>query len=89
MLLRTNGRCSYPGCTKLFKILHHTQRFSLQKIHDPERLHPLCKAHERIAHHGLIEQEENLPEFWKIRKEPDHDSPKFEVDQIVEKYRES
>ena len=87
VLARTNGTCSYPGCTKPYNILHHSQRFALEKIHDPTRLQPLCMAHERIAHHGLIENEESSPATWNIRKEPDHDLPKFQIDEFVGRYR--
>lgn len=84
---RTNGTCSYPCCKKPFKIKHHTQRFALEEVHDPDRLHGLCKAHERIAHLGLIENEEGAPPFWKAKKEPDRAAPKFKIDQLVAKYR--
>jgi len=84
---RTNGACAYPGCTKPMKIKHHTQRFGLEKIHDSDRLFGLCKGHERIAHLGLIENEEGMPLAWKIKKVPDYDAPKFKIDELVAKYR--
>jgi hypothetical protein len=58
-------------------------------VHDPDHIVPLCKAHERLAHLGLIENEQQAPQFWKIRLNPDCDDPKYEIDQIVEKYRQS
>jgi len=80
---KTNGKCAFPGCQKPYKILHHTQRFALEKIHDPDRLIPLCKAHEELAHLGLIENEEGPTETWKIRKLPNKNSYKFYVDEMV------
>jgi hypothetical protein len=47
----------------------------------------MCKAHERIAHLGLIENEELAPQFWKLRKEADRNAPKYEIDIIVNKFR--
>lgn len=87
VLAKTNGTCSFPGCTKPHEIFHHTQRWVLENIHDPNRLEPLCEGHERIAHLGLIENE-NLPtEHWQVRREADRADPKFQVDQLVMKYR--
>ena len=43
-------KCSIPRCTKPAKILHHTQRFSLSKTHDPHFIAPLCHEHHLIAH---------------------------------------
>jgi len=85
----TNGTCSYPGCTKPAAIYHHTQRFALQKIHDPDRLHLLCKCHENLAHHGLIENEDSNPKTWKIRANPDKSSAKYKIDTLVQKFRKT
>ncbi len=87
VIARTNGRCAFPGCSKPYKILHHTQRFALENVHDGDRLHALCKGHERIAHLGLIENEDKAPQFWKLRREAEKDSPKYEIDLIVNKFR--
>lgn len=84
---KTNGQCAYPGCIKPYEILHHTQRYGLEKIHDPDRLAPLCKEHERIAHLGLIENEEQPSENWRLRKNHDLNHPKRQVDEIVWLYR--
>ena len=43
-------KCSYPRCNKPAKILHHTQRFALTRVHDPRFIAPLCSAHHEIAH---------------------------------------
>lgn len=43
-------KCSIPDCNKDAKIIHHTQRFSISKTHEPKYLAPLCKEHHEIAH---------------------------------------
>jgi hypothetical protein len=83
VLRKTGGMCAYPGCNKKHSILHHTQRFALEKIHDPDKIVPLCIEHERLAHLGLIENEDGSPEKWKVKKEPDRTDHKQFVDQIV------
>ncbi|MFH1284927.1 MAG: hypothetical protein ABIH78_05085 [Candidatus Peregrinibacteria bacterium] len=87
VLQKTNNTCAFPGCTKPCQILHHTQRFALKPVHDPDKIVPLCKNHERLAHLSLIENEELPPKYWKIRKEPDTIHPKYKIDQRVAAYR--
>lgn len=43
-------KCSYPGCEKIAKSLHHTRRFGLIHDHDPHFIAPLCREHHEIAH---------------------------------------
>lgn len=43
-------KCSIPTCHKPSQNLHHTQRFSIAKTHDPHFLAPLCKDHHTLAH---------------------------------------
>lgn len=43
-------KCSIATCQKPSKEVHHTQRFSLSKTHDPKFLAPLCHDHHVIAH---------------------------------------
>ena len=43
-------KCSIPGCNKPAKILHHTNRFALSQIHDPNYLSPQCNEHHEISH---------------------------------------
>lgn len=81
------GRCAWPGCIKLPEIYHHTQRFALYKDHNPAHITPLCKNHERLAHHGLIKNEESAPENWQILAEPDKNQPKYFIDSLVQKFR--
>ena len=90
VLAKTNGSCAFPGCVKPAEILHHTKRFALQKEHEPDFIVGLCKAHERLAHLGLIENEDMVPEKWKILEKPDIDyenSGKFGIDRIVNRFR--
>lgn len=87
VLHKTNNTCSFPGCNKPYKILHHTQRFALKKIHDPNQLEPLCKNHERLAHLGLIENENQPAPKWRIRTQPNKQEPKYKIDMLVSKYR--
>jgi len=84
---KTAGLCAYPGCTRPATSLHHTQRWALEKVHDPDRLQALCTAHERLAHKGLIDNEEAAPEKWKLRTEPDKTLDKFYIDSMVALYR--
>lgn len=85
--MRSSGLCAYPSCTKPATSFHHTQRFALEKVHDPRRLQALCTAHERLAHLGLIENEEKPPANWKLKPQADKTSFKFYVDRFVNLYR--
>ena len=91
VLLRTNGQCAFPSCNKPYAILHHTQRWALKHIHDPDQIQPLCKAHERIAHHGLINCEHEQAENWQVQENADMHSDsgkaKFAIDKIVQRFR--
>lgn len=84
-----HGRCAFEGCMKLQEIYHHTRRFALNASHDPLFLAPLCKGHERLAHHGLIENEEKSPSEWRVLAEANKASPKYFIDQKVQGFRRS
>lgn len=90
---KTNGQCAFPGCNKKIKIKHHTKRFALEKVHDSDSIYGLCKPHERLAHLGLIENEDKSPKFWKVRKSADTSTEtgkaKFAIDKIVQRFRGS
>ncbi len=43
-------KCSITTCKKPATVIHHTQRFSLSRNHDPRFLAPLCREHHIIAH---------------------------------------
>jgi len=82
-----HGKCGFPNCNNPSEITHHTRRFSLEPNHDPDYIVPLCKSHERLAHHGLIQNEESPPENWRIQPQPDKTSPKYAIDRMVQKFR--
>lgn len=44
------AKCSIATCTNPSQDIHHTQRFSIAKTHDPHYLAPLCKGHHALAH---------------------------------------
>lgn len=88
VLAKTNSTCAFPSCHKPHKILHHTERFAMYHAHDPNHIVPLCEAHERLAHLGLIENEQKAPQNWQIRSAPDYNSPEYEIDHIVGQYRQ-
>ncbi|MBI5152397.1 hypothetical protein HZA39_02590, partial [Candidatus Peregrinibacteria bacterium] len=73
--------------TKPYEILHHTKRYALTRAHNPDTLVPLCKAHEQLAHLGLIENEGSAPERWRVRKEPNETNGKYKIDKLVAQYR--
>lgn len=64
---KTNGKCAYPGCCKDYQVLHHSERFAKTKEHDPDKIIPLCNEHHKLVHFGLVENESQPPEKWKIR----------------------
>ncbi len=43
-------KCSIDGCERHSEEIHHTQRFSLAKRHDPRYMALLCHEHHQIAH---------------------------------------
>ena len=43
-------KCSIPGCNKEAAVLHHTNRFALSQIHDPNYISPQCEGHHEISH---------------------------------------
>ncbi len=87
VMAQTNGQCAFPGCVKKAKILHHTERFAVKKRHDPEKIRPMCVAHERLAHLSLIENEWSESEKWRVRREVGRNSMAFVVDTEVAEYR--
>ena len=87
VLAKTRSQCAYPDCTKKYGILHHLDRFALDHTHDPDRIVPLCIAHERLAHHSLIANEEQHPQTWHILERPVWWDEKYRIDQRVMEYR--
>lgn len=85
---RSKGTCEYPLCLRPAVTYHHTRRYALRPNHDPAYIVHLCKIHNALAHATLIENEEEMPENWKLRKERDRDEPKFKIDQRVAEFRQ-
>ncbi len=79
------GVCAFPGCCEPATNLHHTKRFTLKPNH--EHVVPLCDGHEGLLHAGLIENEEDSPEEWRLCEQPDIENPKFHIDRAVVHYR--
>lgn len=70
VLQRSNGYCEHPNCIHKYTELHHTNRFSESKIHDPNQIVALCKQHHQLAHHGLIKNETQNPQKWQTLTNP-------------------
>ena len=85
--LKYEGKCGFPNCKNPADIMHHVHRFILVPNHDPDKIVPLCKKHERLAHQSLIENEDGPPETWRIRMQPDKNSPKYWIDLKVNAFR--
>jgi hypothetical protein len=83
---QTQGCCIFPGCKKPATSLHHTKRYRLSPGHDPKNIVPVCPAHERLLHSGMIENEEEEPRTWRLRKTAPSDA-KALIDQKVKAYR--
>lgn len=43
-------KCAIPNCEMQAEEIHHTERYSISKTHNPFFLAPLCKNHHVIAH---------------------------------------
>lgn len=87
ILKRSNGKCEFPNCNKPYKHLHHTERFALNKSHDPDKIVALCKTHHDLAHHGLIHNENQEIKFWSIDYQVNTFNPNRFVDEKVQFYR--
>lgn len=84
---RDGGICVFPGCNRKYLELHHTDRFFVDNVHDPDRIFCLCAAHHLLAHRGLIESEERGPKFWKIKSRVDEYYAGEYVDKMVSGFR--
>lgn len=87
VITRSRGICEFQNCTRTYAILHHTQRFALEQLHDPQKIVALCTPHERLVHQGLVEDEEKQPSEWRVRKQPDIENPTYIIDRMVMRYR--
>ncbi len=64
--LKHGKGCSYPGCKKPAKVLHHTKRFALDPSPDPDFLKPLCKTHHELCHGAAVHGEDGDAGQWKL-----------------------
>lgn len=84
--------CEFPNCLRPAEIYHHTRRFALRQNHDPNFIRALCKPHERLAHAGLIQNEEKPPTEWLIGEQSNyganHGARKFRIDGKVNAWRQ-
>lgn len=69
VLARSCGMCEFDACSKQFSSFHHAERFSLKKLHDPDKIFALCREHHNLMHYGLVENEESGPSAWKIKED--------------------
>jgi len=60
---KTNGKCTYPNCTKSYEQLHHQDYFAHTRNH--KNLIPLCKIHHEFMHNGVVAESE--PKKWQIK----------------------
>lgn len=63
---RSQGRCEHPNCHKPASQLHHSESFALNKEHNPDKMHHLCKAHHQIIHHGYIDETESWQQISSL-----------------------
>lgn len=87
VIARQKEKCAFPNCNQPPEIFHHTRRFALNQNHDPDYIVHLCTAHERLAHAGLIENEECDAATWRVQEKPDFTARKFKIDEKVNAYR--
>lgn len=84
---RARGMCEAPRCGKKGECLHHIIPFALRREHDPDNIRLLCGRHHEIAHHGLIENEEQSPENWKLREHANSWELRSVIDERVMEYK--
>jgi len=71
---RFGGFCAFPGCHRRAAVEHHAYRWALKKRHIPDQIAPLCRAHETLAHRGLLAHELQDALSWRLRLERPTDS---------------
>lgn len=87
ILKRSGGLCEFPSCNKKYDHLHHTNRYSSNKIHNPNQIVALCAAHHDLAHEGLIQNENEDMSNWKVREKPDLTDLNSYIDQQFQWYK--
>lgn len=89
LIYKYGNHCAFPKCYKAIAEFHHLKRYSIHKSHDPDEIVPLCKDHHDLVHSGLIENEEDPIEKWKINDSKKIDLDKEFIDERVKKHRSS
>lgn len=87
ILKRSGGHCEYPDCRRKYEHFHHTQRFSMKKEHDPDKIRALCKAHHDLMHHNLVENETKDPKNWQIRLSANKSDFTHLIDEKVQQHK--
>lgn len=82
VLKESNYRCSYPGCNRPPDANHHPERFANTGNH--KNIKPLCRQHHEFAHNGLIANETQSPQTWKLNLNGELNS----TDRLYQKYRQ-
>ena len=80
-LKESGHQCAYPGCNRPPDLIHHPSRF--RKTRNHKNIKPMCKLHHEFAHNGLIENETEVPNKWRLRIEGELNF----TDQLYRKYR--
>lgn len=83
ILEKFRGKCAFPNCKWPAVALHHTKRFSIVKRHHPEEIVPLCKTHHELAHAGLIANEEEFLQRWRLQNFEENYGTKTKIDMMV------
>ncbi len=81
-LKESNHRCAYPGCNRPPDANHHPERFSETGTH--LNIKPMCRQHHEFAHNGLIENETEPPQKWKLNL----NGKLNKTDRLYQKYRQ-
>ncbi len=84
-LKKSNNHCSYAGCNKPPTVFHHPERFSKTKTH--ENIKPLCKIHHEFMHNGIVQNEIQEPQKWKIQLVTN--SRLSKIDQLYRQYKQA
>ncbi|MBD3360859.1 hypothetical protein GF366_03595 [Candidatus Peregrinibacteria bacterium] len=80
-------KCAYPNCNKPFTVFHHTKRFAISKKHDPKYIVPLCDLHHGLVHTGLIANETDNPENWRIKEKINKTELTAYIDQRINDFK--
>lgn len=70
LLIRSQGFCEHPNCSKKADHFHHVEPFSLSREHNSDKILYICKAHHKIIHLGYIDESES---WQQIEELPDYD----------------